>query len=206
MSLSASISTSGSTIGTMPCSWQSAAYRASAWALTSMQYAVGMPSPIVITARHFAKRAPSPRYSSSRSRRPSSPSVTVSPGAPASGFAPVSTLIPGMIPRLGEELRERRAVGRRLADRLVVEDHAADVLLEPGRREEHVAVGAPVLLGRLERDRVEALLDRAGALVGGQDPPVVGDDLPCGRRAARSCNRSFQSLALHQLANLADGW
>ena len=64
-----------------------------------MQYAVGIPSPIVITARHLAKRAPRSRYSSSRSRRPSSPSVTVSPGAPASGFAPVSTLIPGMIPR-----------------------------------------------------------------------------------------------------------
>ena len=63
-----------------------------------MQYAVGIPSPIVITARHLAKRAPSSRYSCSRSRRPSSPSVTFSPGAPARSFAPVSTLIPGMIP------------------------------------------------------------------------------------------------------------
>src|SRR5688572_6417252 len=53
-----------------------------------------MPLPIVSTARHFVKRAPRPRYSSSRSRSPSNPSVTVSSGAFASGFAPVSTLIP----------------------------------------------------------------------------------------------------------------
>ena len=34
---SPSINTSGSTIGTMPASWHSAAYRASACAFTSMQ-------------------------------------------------------------------------------------------------------------------------------------------------------------------------
>src|SRR5271165_3870091 len=33
-----------------------------------------------------------------RSRSPSRPSVTVSPAAPASGFAPASTLMPGKIP------------------------------------------------------------------------------------------------------------
>ena len=64
-----------------------------------MQYSLGMFLPIEITARHFAKRAPSPAYSSRRPRRPSRPSVTVSPSASASGFAPVSTLMPGMIPR-----------------------------------------------------------------------------------------------------------
>ena len=46
----------------------------------------------------------------------------------ASGLAPVSTLMPGMIALVGEQLRERRAVGGRLADRLVEEDHAADVV------------------------------------------------------------------------------
>src|SRR5215475_979051 len=49
-------------------------------------------------ARHLAKRAPNSRYSWSRSRSPSSPSVTFSSGHPASGLAPVSTLIPGMMP------------------------------------------------------------------------------------------------------------
>ena len=108
---SPSISTSGSTIGTRPASWLSAAKRASAWAFVHTQYSLGMPSPIVITARHFVKRAPSSRYSARRSRRPSSPSVIVSPGAFARSFAPASTLMPGMIPALGE-LRERRAVRR----------------------------------------------------------------------------------------------
>ncbi len=49
-------------------------------------------------ARHLANRAPSSAYSASRSRSPSRPSVTVSPSASASGFAPMSTLMPGMIP------------------------------------------------------------------------------------------------------------
>ena len=141
-----------------------------------MQYSLGSSSVIEYVARHFAKRAPRPWYSSSRSRRPSRPSVTVSPSASASGFAPWSTLMPGMIALRLEQLRERRAVERALADRLVEEDHAADVLLGARRREEQVAVRAPVLLGRLDPDRVEALLDRAGALVGGEDALAVGDE------------------------------
>jgi hypothetical protein len=50
----------------------------------------------------------------------------------------------------GQQLRERRPVVGLLADRLVVEDDAADVLLGARRREEEVAVRAPVLLGRLD--------------------------------------------------------
>src|SRR3954467_3664413 len=75
-----------------------------------------------------------------------------------------------------EQFRKRRPVRRRLADRLVEEDHAADVLLDPLRGEEEVAVGAAVLLGRLDPDRVEALLDRPVALVGGEDALALGDD------------------------------
>ena len=59
-------------------------------------------------------------------------------------------LDPGHDALRGEHLGERRAVVRRLPDRLVVEDHAADVVLEARRREEEVAVGPPVLLGRLD--------------------------------------------------------
>src|SRR5438309_1684388 len=55
-----------------------------------------MPGPMLMTARHFAKPAPIFAYSCRRSRRPSRPSVTSSPGAPASGFEPLSTLMPGM--------------------------------------------------------------------------------------------------------------
>src|SRR3954469_20136205 len=76
----------------------------------------------------------------------------------------------------GKQLRERRPVVGLLADRLVVEDDAADVLLGARRREEEVPVGATVLLGRLDTDRVEALLDGAGDLVGGEDPLPLGDE------------------------------
>ena len=79
-----------------------------------------------------------------------------------------------------EQLRERRSVERALADRLVEEDDAADVLLGAGRREEQVAVRAPGLLGRLEADRVESLLDRAVALVRREDPLALGDERPGG--------------------------
>ena len=54
---------------------------------------------MVMTARHLANLAPSSTYSSMRSRSPSRPSVTFSPSARASALAPVSTLIPGMIPQ-----------------------------------------------------------------------------------------------------------
>ena len=85
-------------------------------------------------------------------------------------------LDPGDDALRGEQLWERRSVERALADRLVEEDDAADVFLGTGRREEQIAVGAPVLLGRLEPDRVEALLDRAGALVSGEDALPLGDE------------------------------
>ena len=73
----------------------------------------------------------------------------------------------------------------------------------PRGREEQVPVGAPVLLGRLDADRVEALLDRAGRLVGGQDPLVVRDDraggvvelLPGHQRSpsSRSCSSASRT-------------
>ena len=75
-----------------------------ACAFARIAKSVGIPSPIRIVARHFAKRAPSSAYSASRSRSPSSPSVTVSPGNSASGFAPVSTLIPGIEPAASRTL------------------------------------------------------------------------------------------------------
>jgi len=120
-----------------------------------MPYVVGIPGAMLMTARHFANRAPSLAYSWRRSRRPSSPSVTSSPGAFARSFEPVSTLMPGG--RRGrEELRDRRA-GHALTDRLVVEDHAADVLLPAGRREERAAEADAVLFRVLDADALEAL-------------------------------------------------
>ena len=138
-----------------------------------------MPSPIEMTARHFANLAPSSRYSFSRSRSPSRPSVIVSSGALASGFAPRSTLIPGMTPccssTRGTASRRERTGGSSRR-----KDHAADVVGRALGREEHVAVRAAALLGGLDPDRVEALLDRARALVGGEDALPRRDERSCG--------------------------
>ena len=156
---------------------------------------VGRPSPIVMTARHFAKRAPSVTYSSTRSRSPSRPSVTFSPGESARSLAPVSTLMPGMAPAALENLRERRAVAGGLADRLVVEDHPGDVVAEPRRREEKLAVGAARLLGRLDPDRVESLLDRARRLVRREDATLGRDESPGGELELLGLHRRPPSLS-----------
>ncbi len=78
-------------------------------------------------------------------------------------------------------LRERRAVLGLLADRLVVQDHAADVVGGTGRSEQHLAVSAARLFGRLQLDGIEALLDRAARLVCRQDALALCDHCPCGR-------------------------
>jgi hypothetical protein len=78
-------------------------------------------------------------------------------------------LDPGDDTRPGQGGREGRALGRRLADRFVEEDDSADVVADRRRREEHVPVCAPVLLGRLDVDFREALFDRREALVGGEN-------------------------------------
>src|SRR5207245_1482948 len=70
----------------------------------------------------------------------------------------------------GEHLREWDAVGRGLTDGLVEQDHAADELGRTRGGEEHLAVGAAAVLGGLDADALEPLLDRAGALVGREDP------------------------------------
>ena len=145
-----------------------------------------------ITARHLAKRAPSLWYSASRSRRPSRPSVIVSFGKPASGLAPVSTLMPGTMPSLRQVLRKRRAVLGLLPDGLVVQDHAADVVGRARRREQQLAVSAARFFGRLQLDAVEALLDRAAGLVCRQDALAFRDHRPRDR---------FEFTAIHTAAS-----
>jgi hypothetical protein len=67
------------------------------------------------------------------------------------------------------QLRQRRAIVGALAERLLVQDDAADERAEPGRRQQQAAVRAPVRLGRLHADRLEPLGDRRAAFVGGED-------------------------------------
>src|SRR6185437_14061397 len=76
---------------------------------------------------------------------------------------------------LRQVLRERSAIARLLPDRLVVEDHTADRLFRARGGEEQLAVTAAVLLGGVQPDGVEALLDGAAALVRGQNPLALGN-------------------------------
>src|SRR5206468_10424003 len=96
-----------------------------------------------------------------------------------------------------EELGERRSLVGALTDRLVVQDDAPDGLLHPGGGEQQLAIEAATLLRRLDADRVETLRDRPGALVGREDPAVVGDDLFRGR---------IQLLRSHQRAPFVRLW
>src|SRR2546428_346908 len=75
-----------------------------------------------------------------------------------------------------EQLGERSPVGGLLADRLVEENDATDELLGSFSREQELPVSPASVLGGLDPDRVEPLLDRPRALVGGEDALAVGDD------------------------------
>ena len=81
---------------------------------------------------------------------------------------------------LGQDLDEGRAVVRLLADRLVVEDHAADAVAEPGRGDEQFAIGAPRLLGLRNPRGGEALVAGGVALVHREQALAAGDQLARG--------------------------
>ena len=104
----------------------------------------------------------------------------VSPGASASGFAPVSTLIPGTMPRLASTCASGRPRGALLSDRLVLHDDATDRGGGVGRREQQFPIRAPALLGGADAERFEPLGQRARGLVGGQDALAIGDQSPRG--------------------------
>ena len=87
-------------------------------------------------------------------------------GAPASGFAPVSTLMPGKMPCF-EGPDERRAVG---ALWRIVSSCMMTPLMKSAAsaREKHFTVGAPALLGRLDAESIEAFRQVWGGFVGGE--------------------------------------
>ena len=74
------------------------------------------------------------------------------------------------------DLDQRRAVLRGLADRFIIEDDAGDVILHRLlRAEQHFAVIAAAVGGRLDLDLIETLLDRAGGFVGGENALAARD-------------------------------
>src|SRR5205807_5753898 len=62
-----------------------------------------------------------------------------------------------------------------LADGLVVQNHARDALHPVGGAEQEFAIIAPVRIGGFDADLVEALFDRARALVGRENAPPLLD-------------------------------
>ncbi len=76
---------------------------------------------------------------------------------------------------LVQMLRERRAVLGLLAQRLVIKNDAADVIGHVRRGEQQFTIGATRLFSRFQLDAVEALLDGAARLVGGQDTFALCD-------------------------------
>ena len=106
--------------------------------------------------------------------------MTVSPSLRARRLAPLSTLIPGMIPLASSSWGNGDPLRRALAHGLVEEDDPADELVGGWGGEEQVAIAAAVLLRRLDVDRVEPLLDRPAALVRREDA-LAGSDERAGR-------------------------
>merc|ERR1719424_367347 len=73
------------------------------------------------------------------------------------------------------DVDERRAVRVVLEQGLLVEDRAAHVLGDAGRREEEVPPDLAVLLGVLEADGLEARADRPGRLVAREEALALAD-------------------------------
>ncbi len=81
---------------------------------------------------------------------------------------------------LRQEIGQWRSRRARLVDRLVLQDHAADELGDPGRREKHLAVIATAVGCRLDSDRSKAARYGRNRLVGREDAFPSGDELSRG--------------------------
>lgn len=79
-----------------------------------------------------------------------------------------------------EELHEVLAVGGNLINGLLKKDNTADALLNLGRGEKQLAIGASVWLGVFDLDALESTADGARALVSGEDALSSGADVLSG--------------------------
>ena len=128
-----------------------------------------------MTARHFANFAPSSRYSSSRLPQAVEAFGDDLARAVRQRLHALVDLDAGERAGLLDQLDQRRAVLGVLADGLVVEDDAGDVFRHRVvGAEQHLAIVAPAVLRAFRADGVEALLDGARGLIGGQDAAARG--------------------------------
>ena len=79
------------------------------------------------------------------------------------------------MPFFDKNLGKRCAIAGRGAKSFVEQDHAADRLLETLGGEQHLTVSPAVVLIGVDLDAIEPSLDRAHALVGGEDTFTFGD-------------------------------
>jgi hypothetical protein len=75
-----------------------------------------------------------------------------------------------------QSLCERRAAGTLLMDRFVIHDDAANELGGARAGKEHLPVGAPALLRRLDPQCVEAFRQGGDGFVSRQDPLALGNE------------------------------
>ena len=82
--------------------------------------------------------------------------------------------------RIDEDFDKGSAIFLLLADRLVVEDRAADALTEAGRGHDQLAIGAPGLLGLGNPQLGESFVAGWSAFIHRQQALVAGDQRPRG--------------------------
>jgi hypothetical protein len=102
--------------------------------------------------------------------------------------------------RVADDVGEGRAVGSLLEQCFLIEDDAGDILAHRiVRAQQHLAIVAARVLGGLQADAVEALLDRCGRLVCSEQAPAIGD------HGNRNVFQSFAHILLLHTAPITSG-
>ena len=148
-----------------------------------MHVSLGSSSLTWITARHFAKRAPSvhdtPRAAARSPSRPFGHRLAGTRGQRLGAGVDLDAGHDARAPRAPPRAARRahRSGGwsrRRGSTPLTKRD-------EVGRRQQHLAIGAPALRRRRDAERLEPLADGLHRLVGGEDALAGGDERLRGR-------------------------
>jgi hypothetical protein len=82
--------------------------------------------------------------------------------------------------RVGDDFNKESAIFLPLADRFVLEDHAADALADTGRRDDPFTISAPGFHSLGDSQDGESFVAGGGAFIHRQKPFVVGHQLSRG--------------------------